>query len=136
MHFENVTNNFLWPNIRKYFFNDVLGILQLNKMLKNVVSMIKAAANGDGEGLSLYFRDLLPSILRDLQSPLAAPYLSTLYLELSKCVFFTSGHKYLGKASHLCIIYLKLPLWCLMPCISVTLCGAHNTESEIWMMAI
>ncbi|GFG32063.1 hypothetical protein Cfor_06845 [Coptotermes formosanus] len=55
---------------------------ELNKMLKNVVSMIKAAANGDGEGLSLYFRDLLPSVLRDLQSPLAAPYLSALYLEL------------------------------------------------------
>lgn len=121
---------------QKCFFNDVFGILQLNKMLKNVVSMIRAAANGDGEGLSLYFRDLLPSVLRDLQSPLAAPYLSTLYLELSKCVFFTSGHKYLGKASHLCIIYLNLTLWCLMQGMSVTLRGAQNTESRIWMMAI
>lgn len=105
-------------------------------MLKNVVSVIKAAANGDGEGLSLYFRDLLPSILRDLQSPLAAPYLSALYLELSKCVFFTSGHKYLGKAFHFCIIYLNLTLWCLMSGISVTLCGAQNIESQVWMVAI
>jgi len=82
---------------------------ELNKMLKNVVSMIKAAANGDGEGLSLYFRDLLPSILRDLQSPLAAPYLSTLYLELSKCVFFTSGHKYLGDLIGHVTLRLQVP---------------------------
>jgi hypothetical protein len=67
-------------------------------MLKNVVSMTKAAADGNCQELSLYFRDLLPCVLRVLQSPLAAPYLSTLYIELRKCVFFTGGHKYLGNA--------------------------------------
>jgi hypothetical protein len=46
--------------------------------------------------------------LRDLQSPLAAPYLSALYIELRKCVFFTSGHKYLGKACRFFVIYLNL----------------------------
>jgi hypothetical protein len=105
-------------------------------MLKNVVSMIKAAANGDGEGLSLYFRDLLPSVLRDLQSPLAAPYLSALYLELSRCVFFTSGHTYLGKTCHFFISYLNLTFWCVISGISVILCGAQNTECLVWMVAI
>jgi hypothetical protein len=62
-----------------------------------VVSMIKAAAGGSGKELSLYFRDLLPHILKNLQSPLAAPYLSALYIELRKCVFFISWHKHLGK---------------------------------------
>jgi len=68
--------------------------------------MIKAAANGNGKELSLYFRDLLPYILKDLQSPLAAPYLSALYIELRKCVFFTSGHNYLGKVCHFSFIYI------------------------------
>ncbi|XP_021942062.1 eIF-2-alpha kinase activator GCN1, partial [Zootermopsis nevadensis] len=71
-------------------------LTELNKRLENVVSMIKAAANDSGEELSLYFQDLLPHILKDLQSPLAAPYLSALYIDLRKCVSFTSRHKYLG----------------------------------------
>ncbi|PSN31349.1 eIF-2-alpha kinase activator GCN1, partial [Blattella germanica] len=71
-------------------------LTELNKRLEGVVSMIKAAANGNGEELSLYFRELLPYILLDLQSPLAAPYLANLYIDLWKCVF-TNEQKYLGE---------------------------------------
>ncbi|KAJ4427091.1 hypothetical protein ANN_24706 [Periplaneta americana] len=71
-------------------------LTELNERLQNVVSMMRAAANGSGEKLSLYFRDLLPCILKDLQSPLAAPYLCPLYIELRKCVFFNKEYKYLG----------------------------------------
>jgi hypothetical protein len=76
-------------------------ILQLNKTLENVVSMIRAAAIGNGEELSLYFRELLPHILKDLQSPLAAPYLSALYIELRKCVFFNSEYLHIGNEIHI-----------------------------------
>jgi hypothetical protein len=42
--------------------------------------------------------------LKNLQSPLAAPHLSALYIELRKCVFFTNRHKYLGKFSQCYIL--------------------------------
>lgn len=44
--------------------------------------------------LSLYFRELLPVILRNLQSPLAAPYLSKLFISLRKCVFGTEQNAF------------------------------------------
>lgn len=49
--------------------------------------MIEACAKGNPLELSLYFKDLLPSILQDLQSPLAAPYLCKLFTSLRKSVF-------------------------------------------------
>lgn len=52
------------------------------------MSLINAAAKGNPVKLSLQFRDLLPLILQDFQSPLAAPQLSKLFLELRKTVFF------------------------------------------------
>ncbi|XP_063238170.1 stalled ribosome sensor GCN1 isoform X2 [Bacillus rossius redtenbacheri] len=61
---------------------------QLNQKLIKTVSMVTAAIEGTGRELSVYFRDLLPPILRNLQSPLAAPYLTKLFVDLRKCVFF------------------------------------------------
>nr|CAD7392316.1 unnamed protein product [Timema cristinae] len=62
-------------------------LTQLNQKLTCVVSMTRAVARGNGAELSMYFRDLLPFILRDLQSPLAASSLIQLYVELRHCVF-------------------------------------------------
>lgn len=51
------------------------------------VSMITAASRGASTELSVKFKDLIPCILRALQSPLAAPGLAKLYLELRNCAF-------------------------------------------------
>lgn len=62
-------------------------LFQLNTTILNCVSMIDACAKGNPLQLSLYFKDLLPSILQDLQSPLGAPYLCKLFISLRKTVF-------------------------------------------------
>lgn len=49
--------------------------------------MIKAAAMGNPTEVSLYFKTLLPVLIKDLQSPLAAPYLSKLFTDLRCTVF-------------------------------------------------
>nr|CAI5870225.1 unnamed protein product [Callosobruchus analis] len=49
--------------------------------------MIRAAAKGNPLSLSLHYKDLLLTLLQDLQSPLAAPDLSRLFLDLRKTVF-------------------------------------------------
>lgn len=56
-------------------------------MLVNNVSLIRAAAKGNPVMLSLNFKDLLPCILNNLQSPLAAPLLSKLFTDLRYTVF-------------------------------------------------
>lgn len=55
-------------------------LTEMNTTITNVVSMIKAAAQGNEFQLSFYFKDLLPSILRDLASPLAAPIMAELFI--------------------------------------------------------
>ncbi|KAG5899951.1 hypothetical protein JTB14_002498 [Gonioctena quinquepunctata] len=60
---------------------------ELNKIILECVSMIKAAARGNPIQLSLHFKDLLPNMLQDLQSPLAAPHLCKLFVSLRKTVF-------------------------------------------------
>lgn len=52
-----------------------------------VISLIRGAAAGNGSSLSLRFRFLLPLILRNMKSPLAAEPLCALFMELRKCVF-------------------------------------------------
>ncbi|XP_066998088.2 stalled ribosome sensor GCN1 [Anabrus simplex] len=60
---------------------------QLNKNITCAVSMINAVATGNGAKLSHYFKDLVPLILRGFNSPLAAPHLTSLFIELRRCVF-------------------------------------------------
>lgn len=53
------------------------------------VSMVKAATLGDKFRLSFYLKDLLPPIMKNLVSPLAAPTMSQLYIDLGKIVEIT-----------------------------------------------
>lgn len=55
--------------------------------------MIRAAAKGNPFELSLHFRDLLPQLLKVMQSPLAAPYVTRLFIDLRTVVFdpYTDG---------------------------------------------
>lgn len=65
---------------------------RLTEMHSNVtcaVSMIKASARGNGYHLSFYFKDLIPSILRDLSSPLAAPIMAELFIDLREAVIMS-----------------------------------------------
>lgn len=60
---------------------------QLDAIISKCVSMVRGVAKGNPRQLSLYFKDILPIILQNLQSPLAAPSLSQLYLDLRLSVF-------------------------------------------------
>ncbi|CAG9759746.1 unnamed protein product [Ceutorhynchus assimilis] len=70
---------------------------ELDEIISKSVSMISAAAAGNPLKLSLYYKDLIPLILQDLQSPLAAPYLTKLYLDLRDTIFFTQDLNSLGE---------------------------------------
>ncbi|XP_016837247.1 eIF-2-alpha kinase activator GCN1 [Nasonia vitripennis] len=65
-------------------------LIEMNTNINNVVSMVNAAAEGNGFHLSFYFKDLLPSILRNLASPLAAPTMAELFVGLSKAVLISN----------------------------------------------
>ncbi|KAL3270236.1 hypothetical protein HHI36_009292 [Cryptolaemus montrouzieri] len=60
---------------------------ELNSIIMNSVSMVKAAAMGNPAEVSLHLKTLLPVLIKDLQSPLAAPYLSKLFTDLRNIVF-------------------------------------------------
>lgn len=77
--------------------------------------MLQAALDGNPTHLSRYMRDILPNILNDLQSPLAAPGLSSLYIRLEKCVFSIS-QKVLGEKN-------KVEIWKVFAlCFNANLC--------------
>lgn len=59
----------------------------LNENLRVLVSLIQGALNGSPDQLSLYFAQLLPAVLRVLQSPLAAPALTAMYYDLRRACF-------------------------------------------------
>ncbi|KAK6638077.1 hypothetical protein RUM44_008502 [Polyplax serrata] len=59
----------------------------LKSKISVCVSMLKAASEGNHEKLSTFFKDVLPVVLGNLNSPLSAPYMSKLYLDLGECVF-------------------------------------------------
>ncbi|XP_055908453.1 eIF-2-alpha kinase activator GCN1 [Eupeodes corollae] len=59
----------------------------LNSKLTKMVSILHAACNGNGKQVSLHFSKLLGSILRVLQSPLAAAPLTELYFNLRLTCF-------------------------------------------------
>lgn len=54
------------------------------------VSMVNAAAVGNPSELALWLRDLLPAILKNLTSPLAAPTVCELFIHLQKIVTIVS----------------------------------------------
>lgn len=56
-------------------------------MITNCDSMIRSAMKGSPTYLSFTFKHLLPAILQNFQSPLAAPYLTKLFLDLRQIVF-------------------------------------------------
>lgn len=53
----------------------------------NSISMVEASLEGNPKHLSFYFKELLPILLTNLQSPLAAPHILKLYTNLRKAVF-------------------------------------------------
>ena len=65
-------------------------LTEMNKNITCVVSMINAAARGNGFHLSFYFKDLLPSLLRNLASPLAAPTMSELFVSFRTAVIISN----------------------------------------------
>ena len=58
----------------------------LNAKINDVISLINALVRGNKTELSFYLKDLLPAILKNLGSPLAAPMMSELFLVLGKTV--------------------------------------------------
>ncbi|XP_060530072.1 stalled ribosome sensor GCN1 [Cylas formicarius] len=62
-------------------------VTELNETIRATVSIISAASKGNSRKFSLCYKDLVPLVLQNLQSPLAAPYLSKLFLELRSGVF-------------------------------------------------
>lgn len=59
----------------------------MNKVLNNCISLIKSVAKGNPSALSLYYKELIPCILEACQSPLAAPYMTKLFIEIKSTVF-------------------------------------------------
>ncbi|KAF5292015.1 hypothetical protein FQA39_LY14132 [Lamprigera yunnana] len=62
-------------------------LTELNTKIITCISLIRAASNGNSTELCLRFKDLLPLILQNVHSPLAAPHLTKLYVDLHKIVF-------------------------------------------------
>ncbi|XP_049938173.1 eIF-2-alpha kinase activator GCN1 [Schistocerca serialis cubense] len=83
-------------------------LTELNSNLIRVVSMIRATMEGNQTELSLYFRDLIPMILRNFPSPLAAPYLTKLFLDIRKCVF-SGDLNHLGQLVGHVVLRLQSP---------------------------
>ncbi|KAF7282220.1 hypothetical protein GWI33_003020 [Rhynchophorus ferrugineus] len=62
-------------------------LTELNEMIIKAVSMIRASARGCPLNLSLHYKDLLPLIIEDFQSPLASPHLTKLFMDLRHTTF-------------------------------------------------
>ncbi|GJQ71586.1 hypothetical protein Trydic_g11289 [Trypoxylus dichotomus] len=63
-------------------------LTKLNEIILNTVSMIQALAKGNPIKTSFHFKVLIPRILANLQSPLAAPHVMKLFLDLRTAVTF------------------------------------------------
>ncbi|CAL7933790.1 unnamed protein product [Xylocopa violacea] len=61
-------------------------LAELKCKIDNAVSLIICSIHGNGQELSFYLKDLLPLILKNLGSPLAAPAMSDLYIRLKEIV--------------------------------------------------
>lgn len=62
-------------------------LTELNATIANCVSMLESTSVGNPQELSHYYNNLLPAILERLASPLAAPYLTKLFVTLRLTVF-------------------------------------------------
>lgn len=58
----------------------------LNSKIQDVVSLVSGLMSGNRDELALYLKDLLPGILKNLVSPLAAPKMVELFISLEKTV--------------------------------------------------
>lgn len=61
-------------------------LTELKLKIDNVVSLTICSMHGNGQELSFYLKDLLPPILKNLGSPLAAPAMSDLYIRLKEII--------------------------------------------------
>ncbi|XP_012231678.1 stalled ribosome sensor GCN1 [Linepithema humile] len=61
-------------------------LTELKAKIDNTVSLTTCSIRGNRQELSLYLKDLLPPILKNLGSPLAAPEMSELYVALRRTV--------------------------------------------------
>ncbi|GAB1860935.1 Translational activator GCN1 [Camponotus japonicus] len=61
-------------------------LTELKAKIDNTVSLVTCSIRGNQLELSLYLKDLLPPILKNLGSPLAAPEMSELYISLRQTV--------------------------------------------------
>lgn len=80
----------------------------LNERLSVLVSLIQGVLNGNPAQLSLYFAQLLPSILRVLQSPLAASALTALYYDLRRACFAGGDAELVDLGERIARITLRL----------------------------
>ncbi|KAI4470055.1 translational activator gcn1-related [Holotrichia oblita] len=63
-------------------------LTKLNEVILNTVSMLKALVKGNPIQISYHFKVIIPPILANLQSPLAAPHVMKLFLDLRTAVTF------------------------------------------------
>ncbi|KAL0272371.1 UNVERIFIED_CONTAM: hypothetical protein PYX00_005366 [Menopon gallinae] len=79
----------------------------LNDDINNSVSIINCCAVGHPSKFSTYFKDLSPVLLNNLNSPLAAPYLTKTYVKFSDCVFYGSSRLFGKLVGHVILRLLK-----------------------------
>lgn len=79
----------------------------LNNKITSAVSLINGLTRGDGLELSLHFKDILVPILRNLDSPLAAPRMSDLFVNLGKVVIICNDVVLNNLISHVTLRQLK-----------------------------
>lgn len=80
----------------------------LNEKIKVAVSQLHGIARGNGKQLSLYYSNLLPSLIRIFKSPLAAPALTKLYYDLHSTCFMENWSA-LGESIAIATIRLYQP---------------------------
>lgn len=61
-------------------------LTELKAKIDHTVSLVKSSINGNKQELSFHLKDLLPPILKNLASPLAAPEMSQLFISLRKTI--------------------------------------------------
>nr|XP_031848654.1 eIF-2-alpha kinase activator GCN1 isoform X2 [Nomia melanderi] len=75
--------------------------------IDNAVSLVMCSIKGNGQELSFYLKDLLPPILKNLESPLAAPAMSDLYICLQNIVKIGSNPMLSTLVSHITLRQLQ-----------------------------